>query len=104
MNIQGMPMLFPDGVKHHIADLKSYSDRNEIVRMVSVLQLSDGSIVFNRVARDAEDNSLLAYIGMLDFAKMGFFSQGTTDISDESPSPSEAIGDVGWIDEEGASE
>ena len=104
MNIQGVPMLFPDGIKHHIADLKGHSDRGEIVRMVSVCQLEDGSIVFNRVARDVEDDSLLAYIGMLDFAKMGFFSQGTTDISDESPNPSEDIGDVGWIDEEGASE
>lgn len=103
-NFAGDPMLFADGVLNLVDTLKTYADARAIRRMVAVTEMADGSIIFNRVAQNAEDESLLAYIGMLDFAKMGFFSQGTVADTDTSELLDEnGIGDTGWLDNEESS-
>ena len=101
-NIAGEPRLHEDGIARTIADLASV--KPTIRRLVVVAQHTDGSISYIREAVDPADQDVLAFIGMLDFAKMGYFAQMQTasmpaaDDLDEN-----GLGDTSWVDDDATS-
>ena len=101
-NIAGEPRLHEDAVARTLNDLSAL--KQTIRRIAVVCQHTDGSISYIREAVDPEDQDVLAFIGMLDFAKMGFFSQMQTasmpaaDDLDEN-----GLGDTSWVDDDATS-
>lgn len=100
-NIAGEPRLHEDGVARTIADLVAI--KPSIRRMITVCQHADGSISYVREAADPDDYDVLAFIGMLDFAKMGFFSQMQSASMPETDNLDEnGLGDTSWVDDDAA--
>lgn len=74
MNMQiGLSKLHHSEIDQALADLRSFAP--QIRKLVVVTQFEDGQIAYIRAAADADGDNVLAFIGMLDFAKMGFFGQ-----------------------------
>lgn len=97
MNMQsGVPRLRSSEIEQAISDLSCVA--SDIKKLVIVTQLSNGSIAFVRAASDEDEDSVLSFIGMLDFAKMGFF-EGCQNLNNAPKN--EIIGDVSWIDDTG---
>ena len=101
-NIAGEPRLHEDGVARTIADLVAI--KPSIRRMITVCQHADGSISYVREAADTDDYDVLAFIGMLDFAKMGFFAQMQDgNLEDASNVDENGLEDTSWIDDDATS-
>ena len=96
-NVAGEPRLFEDGVARTLADLACM--KSTIRRMITVCQHTDGSISYIRESTDPADNDVLVYIGMLDFAKMGFFSQmQAASLEEVEGLDKNGIGDTSWVE------
>lgn len=98
--VVGEPRLVADGAIHKVINDLAAS-RTEIMRLAVVVQYTDRSIAYIRASDDESNDDVLSYIGMLDFAKMGYF-QGLQSVGPEPEAVDSngLVGDVGWAEEQ----
>jgi len=96
-NTTGEPRLSMNEIRKVIVDLQVMEP--QIKRLAVVVEYADKSVSYIRAAAEGVDESILPFIGMLDFAKMGYFD-GLTSVAEGNPVDEHGlIGDVSWVED-----